>query len=147
MSVLIKAGLLGQWWKQDSLICWIYINILKRVRVSHPDWLFLILFSFLFRWLVIVLFVLFFSFRRHVWRRRVTMRRCSSRCFAVWGAGSTWESSTVTSWPVTSCSWSSSKSWWDSHFIVLYWSDRFTGMSTSYVHTGQEASVVYNCFI
>lgn len=39
------------------------------------------------------------------------MRRCSSRCSAVWAAGSTWASWTVTSWPVTSCSWSCSKSW------------------------------------
>lgn len=53
----------------------------------------------------------YFDFRQHVWRRQGTMRRCSSRCFAVWVAGSTWESWTVTSWPVTSCSWSSSKSW------------------------------------
>lgn len=49
--------------------------------------------------------------RRRVWRRRGTTRRCSLRCFGVWAAGSTSESSTATSWPVTSCSWSFSKSW------------------------------------
>lgn len=55
---------------------------------------------------------LFFVLRRLAWRRPGQMRRCSSRCFVVWAAGLIWESWTVISWPVISCWWSSSKSWW-----------------------------------
>lgn len=88
-----------------------------------------------------------FYFRHRVWRRRAAMRRCSLRCFAVWAAGSTWESSTVTSWPITSCSWSSSKSWWESYFTGLLLAWQVYRNSLFLFTQWPEVSVVCKCII